>query len=173
MAIFPFKKQILIPAYLLLVCGLHWNAILKADDPISEGQSEAILYDQKMEQDKDGVKAPATPKMIYYGGQGFLTKNSLSKYEKEITAVTTGKKRENFNWSDWWEEKPADTAPEEQQTLLQDDMPTVAADESLMVPDEIEPLSEEVPQNAVSADAEEALPPPAELESEPAGSDWW
>lgn len=93
----------------MLIGFLHVNAILKAEDPIADTQTEAISYDQKMEQDKDGVKAPATPKMIYYGGQGFLTRSSLSKYENEIASASKGKKKEKFNWSDWWEDKPSET----------------------------------------------------------------
>ena len=103
------NKHFYIVSYLFLVAFLHMNAILKAEDPIADTQTEAILYDQKMEQEKDGVKGPATPKMIYYGGQGFLTKSSLSKYEKEIAGAREGIKKDKFSWSDWWEDKPAET----------------------------------------------------------------
>ncbi len=109
MNLFTSKKHFYMAGYLLLIGFLHVNAILKAEDPIADTQTEAISYDQKMEQDKDGVKAPATPKMIYYGGQGFLTRSSLSKYENEIASASKGKKKEKFNWSDWWEDKPSET----------------------------------------------------------------
>jgi len=97
----------MLAVWLAALLFLHMNAILRNEDPIQSAQTEGILFDQKMEQEKDGVKAASTPKVIYYGGQGFLTKSSLSKNEKESERGITKKKKQTFNWSDWWEEKPA------------------------------------------------------------------
>lgn len=138
------KKQFWPVFYFLPLILLHVNAILKAEDPISETQTDAILYEQKMEQEKDGVKGPATPKMIYYGGQGFLTKNSVSKYEKETGSGSAAAKKEAFDWSEWWDDKPADPAsPELKDPVLPQD--TLSQPEALDAPEAIETDSAVVP----------------------------
>lgn len=176
-----FKRAGLI-SWLAILWLVHGNAILKHEDPIQDTQTEAILYDQKMEQEKDGVKAAATPKVIYYGGQGFLTKSSLAKNEKEGEGVSAKKKKQSFNWSDWWEEKPAETEAQE----------TPAAEEELSVkeeglsegesnPDSV--LSAETPVQEAETDFWSEVPdsagspasPPAQdkAPSKPAADDWW
>ncbi len=174
--------------WLAVLLFLHGNAILKKEDPIQDTQTDAILYDQKMEQEKDGVKAAATPKVIYYGGQGFLTKSGLAKNEQESSAGAQKKKKQSFSWSDWWEEKPGEKesqtdAGEEADLLTQD---TALTDEK---PDD------EKLENASGGDAapavkddfwdekspsDEVAPAtniPPELTEEPAApskeDDWW
>ena len=158
---------------------LHVNAILKTEDPIAATQTDPILYDKKMEEEKDGVKAAATPKIVYYGGQGFLTKKPVSKYEKEITAASSGKKKEKFNWSDWWEDKPADSSSTTGETVPES---TETEDIQLAAPD-AEPLTEEtlssesVPMQAPLQEGLSAPPArgntPEEERAPEASDDWW
>ena len=133
------KNQFWLAGYLIMLVFLHMNAILKNEDPISDGQTESISYDQKMEQEKDGVKVAATPRIIYYGGQGFLTKGSLAKNDKETTAAGSGKKKDSFNWSDWWEDKSADKKSAEQ---------APAAASQLAMPADSEQQLESAPQDS-------------------------
>lgn len=186
------SKQIKMAGYLAMLVLLHVNAILKTEDPIADTQTEGILYDQKMEQEKDGVKAPATPKMIYYGGQGFLGKGSLAKYDKEMTSRVAGKKKEKFSWSDWWDDKSSDAhvdgaqGTESGQTLLEEapgilegesdvlpTKPNTVPDEQA-VPRQATPKQESQPTQLSSEDValtDEAIP---EVEEAPvAGDDWW
>ncbi len=99
-------------AVAFVVMLLHVNAILKSEDPIGDAQSDPISYDQVLEQEKEGVKAAATPKVVYYGGQGFLTKSSVAKNELP-TIGKEKKKKELFNWSEWWDAKPEEPSAEE------------------------------------------------------------
>ncbi len=177
---FNFKKVGLL-SWLAILWLVHGNAILKHEDPIQDTQTEAILYDQKMEQEKDGVKAAATPKVIYYGGQGFLTKSSLAKNEKEGEGASAKKKKQTFNWSDWWEEKPAEPETQETQVAVEEELPIQDEDsqegESSLVsglPSETSAQEEadfwgEAPSNPASP-----TPPPAQAaSSKPASDDWW
>lgn len=186
------SKHFYIAGYLFLIAFLHVNAILKAEDPIADTQTEAILYDQKMEQEKDGVKGPATPKMIYYGGQGFLTKSSLTKYEKEMATAAKGGKKDKFSWSDWWEDKPAETQPHAEGSVAEDVLPELpqnldgaVADNSGLLPEKIQPQSKKVEDRAPLEEDDlsqsttgiepasgepEPLAPEADQKS---GDDWW
>lgn len=177
-----FKKVGLI-SWLAILWLVHGNAILKHEDPIQDTQTEAILYDQKMEQEKDGVKAAATPKVIYYGGQGFLTKSSLAKNEKEGEGASAKKKKQSFNWSDWWEEKPAEPETQEQ-AAVEEELPV--KDEALQesesgtesdLPNET-PVQEEAETDfwaeAPDSPGSTATPPTTqEAPSKPAADDWW
>ncbi len=168
------KKNISVAGYLLLIVFLHVNALLKAEDPIADTQTEAISYDKKIEQDKDGIQAPATPKMIYYGGQGFLTRGSLSKYEKEISTASTGKK-EKFNWSDWWEEKPSESNADETDAVASASEPLTNSDGEAT--EETGTASQIINSKGNAADESgnlDADQPELALE-EPvkSGDDWW
>lgn len=187
-------KNFSILSYLLLVAFLHVNAILKYEDPIADAQTEGILYDQKMEQEKDGVKAAATPRVVYYGGQGFLTKSSLAKHEKEVSSAKTGKKKDSFNWSDWWEEKPTDDAGAKLEEPILDEGPSPDAEITAVVePETPPPIVSEAPKVQPKSNQQEETffgdktlpesdPASSQALSEPLvepaqgnskGDDWW
>ncbi len=177
---FNFKKVGLL-SWLAILWLVHGNAILKHEDPIQDTQTEAILYDQKMEQEKDGVKAAATPKVIYYGGQGFLTKSSLAKNEKEGEGASAKKKKQTFNWSDWWEEKPAEPETQETQVAVEEELPIQEEDSQegesssgLGVLAAETPIQEsaadfwgEAPDSPIASSSAQEAP------SKPATDDWW
>lgn len=177
-------KKAGILSWLAILLVVHVNAILKNDNPLEDSQTEAILYDQKMEQEKDGVKAAATPKVIYYGGQGFLTKSSLAKNEKESEGAAVKKKKQSFNWSDWWEEKPVESTGQEQLSASEEAMPLGEEEQSTdaheAVPAEDLPVHTSEQDEAAdfsdeTGNASEVIPPdvPQEVESKPASGDWW
>lgn len=156
------SNNFVLAGYFSLICCLHVNAILKADDPIRDTQTEEILYEQKMEQEKDGVKAPATPKVIFYGGQGFLTRSSLSENDSGETKDPASKKKNIFNWSDWWDEKPAEeNAPEAVETQGFE----LPGDDGLLLEKEAPSSQEKQPEEPLaealdgfSAGSEESVP---------------
>ncbi|HRK62437.1 MAG TPA: hypothetical protein PLY88_07825 [Candidatus Omnitrophota bacterium] len=171
--------RVMLAVWLVSILFLHMNAILKNEDPLQDAQTEGILYDQKMEQEKDGVKAAATPKVIYYGGQGFLTQSSLSKNEKELEGGVAKKKKQMFNWSDWWEEKPAKPDLPEASVAdadLQEDAKEASKAEvaAYLDPNSIDSASGESdePKDDFWTDSES--PSLAPEEPSPAkGDDWW
>ena len=186
------NKQLWFLGYLGLVFALHMNAILKTEDPIADTQTDPILYEKKMEEEKGGVKAPASPRVIYYGGQGFLAKKSLSKYEKEATGSAPTKKKEKFNWSDWWEDKPAQSNGNETQDLKDEEGLQENQNELESLPEAVEPLPQDPkkdegilmdsvemakpsPQEKVLQDAEfsESVPSEESGQGVVAADDWW
>ena len=185
------NKQFWLLSYLGLVFVLHMNAILKTEDPIADTQTDPILYEKKMEEEKAGVKAAATPKVIYYGGQGFLTKKSLSKYEKETIGSAPSKKKEKFNWSDWWEDKPAQPNESETQDLIDHEGFPETQNELEPLPEAVESLPQAPNKDeTVLADSVETVKPPQsnktaqdtelaesvppeEEKGEVAADDWW
>lgn len=162
--------KIALVGWFVFVAFVHGNAILKNEDPLRDGQTEGILYDQKMEQEKDGVKAAATPKVIYYGGQGFLTKSSLSKNEKESESGAAKKKKQTFNWSDWWEEKPAEPdlseVPVVETPLIEE---TVSADAVSVDSEVLEPDI----KDDFWTDSESEVLAPEVADTAVRGDDWW
>ena len=57
---------------ILLMSLLQVGTIRKEEDPIKRTQTEPILFKQKMEEQKDGVKGAPTPSFNYYGKEKFL-----------------------------------------------------------------------------------------------------
>ncbi len=186
------NKQFWYLGYFGVLFLLHINAILKNEDPITATQTDPILYDKKMEEEKDGIKAPASPKVIYYGGQEFLGQKSLSKYEKEVAGSAQTKKKEKFNWSDWWEDKPAQPHGNETQDLIDEEASQENQNELESLPEEVESLPQDSPkdENVLMDSAEMVKPSPLDkaaqdkelvksefLEDEDkdtvAADDWW
>lgn len=155
-------KKMGMAAWLAVLLALHGNAILRNEDPIQAVQTDAISYDQKMEQEKDGVKGPATPKVIYYGGQGFFSKPpSIAPKQDESEKSSAEKKKKTFSWSDWWEESPK---PEEKPDIPAQQLLTTPPAEDTGFWSEAEPASSE----SGLAQGGTVLPAP-----EAAGDDWW
>ncbi len=103
--------------FVVLLAGINTGTVRHTDDPIRDNQTSGIGYQQKMEEEKDGVKGPLAysvkynPKDTFFVDPPFDEKEKASAREK----VKTEKKPPAF--SDWWEEKPAQgvatPAPEE------------------------------------------------------------
>lgn len=164
----PFNQKLGMMVWLGAILALHGNAILKNEDPIQAVQTEGILYEQKMEQEKDGVKGPATPKVIYYGGQGFFNRTSIASDEEESAGNAAKKKKSVFNWSDWWEEKPAENeAPAEQEAI--------ESVGSQQMP-EAQPFDADDfwgEPKSPSSENSSNLPPPESSVPQVSGDDWW
>jgi|GEM_PF-3327174 len=190
------KNQWGVGVYFILTLCLHWNAILKVEDPIADTQTEGILYDQKMEQEKDGVKAAASPKVIFYGGQGFLTKGSLAKYDQDNKVAGSKNKKDSFNWSDWWDDKSSNSkaaSPEaaddslinlESETQTELTAPSLTSEKPVQYStpkisppaskkDDLEPLEETQPFAESDQDSERLPEPPPAQEAEEKGDSWW
>jgi hypothetical protein len=64
---------------------MHIAAIRREEDPVLKTQTEPILYKQKVEEEKDGVKGAPTPSFRYYEKPQFLSEAPIDQ-KKEETA---------------------------------------------------------------------------------------
>lgn len=70
---------------LLVIASLSFSqigAVLKKDDPVGKTQTKGIRYKEKMEEIKDGEKAPPQPSWTFYPRNKFLTESPV-EIEKE------------------------------------------------------------------------------------------
>ncbi|MBU9889395.1 MAG: hypothetical protein KTQ49_05975 [Candidatus Omnitrophica bacterium] len=104
------RKRILI---FILVSGLavvHSGAIRRSDDPIRNAQTDGISFQQKMEEEKDGVKGPSSYSVRYNPNDTFFIDPPFDK-EEDTAAGVERVVREPSGLSDWWEEQPAQESP--------------------------------------------------------------
>lgn len=90
---------------MLVATGLNLGAIRKAEDPIRDTQTSPILYKQKVEEEKDGVKGPVLyhvknyPKEPFFIDPPYTKEPTVSQKEKSAGAMPST--------LDWWEEQPS------------------------------------------------------------------
>ncbi len=107
------KKQILISLILLCLACLNLASVRKNEDPILNTQAEGVLYRQKMEEEKDGVKGPLlyhvrnNPSDTFFIDPPFA-KDTSSEYSYEKSDSAVG--REDVN--SWWDDSSDDNALE-------------------------------------------------------------
>ena len=121
-------RSYLLIAVFILTGILNVGAILKREDRIAQTQTDPILYEQKMEEIKDGEKGPSMPAIEYYKGAGFLTTAPVKGLEASdlrdafaqphelwevFPAGTAGTAEDSFN-EYWWleEETPGAVVPD-------------------------------------------------------------
>ncbi len=123
------NKQFWVLGYLALIGLIHVNAFLKSEDPIRDTQTDPISYDKKMEEEKDGVKAPSSPRVVFYGGQGFLSKKNSVSHADDGQEMKKSVKKESFNWADWWGDKPSasNSAPASTEAVESNLPPSIAS----------------------------------------------
>lgn len=139
---------------LLALAGLNLGTVRKTEDPIRDTQTSPIGYQQKMEEEKDGVKGPLMYHVKYNPKDAFFIEPPFEK-EKEASGTEMAKE-EPSAVSDWWEEKPAQEAvPPEQETAT----PETAALETVQA----------LPENAVDQPGSGSREDPAAK----ADDYWW
>ena len=102
----------------LILVVLHSGTVRKEEDPIRQTQTDPILYKQKVEEEKDGVKGAPMPTYNYYGKDKdrFLIDPPIDQKkeeEKEIAPVVDDSEvelqaedtesEESEESEDWWE----------------------------------------------------------------------
>jgi len=95
--------------FLSMLAGLNLGTIRKAEDPIRDTQTNPILYEQKMEEEKDGKKGPLMYHVKNNPRETFFIDPPFEK-EKEPSAkeIGTEKTPALSDTSGWWEEQPTD-----------------------------------------------------------------
>jgi hypothetical protein len=74
-------RACLLVAAVVVTGFLNAGAVLQREDRIAQTQTDPILYEQKMEEIKDGEKGPSMPKIEYYKRSGFLTTAPVKSLE--------------------------------------------------------------------------------------------
>ena len=92
-----------------VLAGLNLAAIRKAEDPIRDTQTNPILYEQKMEEEKDGKKGPLLYSVKNNPRGTFFVEPPFEAVSKPSPGKSTPKKAAEFDeTSGWWEEQPGE-----------------------------------------------------------------
>jgi hypothetical protein len=157
----PMNRKAVFLIFISVLSGLNLGTVRQAEDPIRDTQTNPILYEQKKEEEKDGVKGPLLYHVNNYPRETFFIdppyeadkKNSAKETSTEEAPVPAG-------ISGWWEEQP--TTPQTASPAgtvaepLRESLPKEQQDRDHGVPD----------QTAASA-------PDAKHDSEGKGTDYW
>jgi hypothetical protein len=155
------NKSMLFFIFVVVLGGLSLGTVRKAEDPIRDTQTNGILYEQKMEEEKDGKKGPLMYHVKNNPRESFFTDPPFEKEAKSSSkSVAAEKGLPSEDTAGWWEEQP--TASQ-----------TVPSTERVS-----EPIPEPLPE-AETAQVHEATEPPVATpgdESAPSGKGddyWW
>jgi len=154
------NKNILFFIFLSVLAGLNLGSIRKSEDPIRDTQTNPILYEQKMEEEKDGKKGALMYHVKNNPHETFFIDPPFEKEKKSSSQESvTEKVPASEDASGWWEE-PA-TAPQ-----------AIPSTERIS-----EPLPEPLPE-AEQAQNPEAEPSAVVPEAQDTSSDkkddfWW
>ncbi len=77
------RNLIFLQIVVLSAGWLNLGAILQDDDPILKTQAEAIRYDKKMEDLKDGEKGAPAPSFRFYHKDRFFTEDLTTEGQRE------------------------------------------------------------------------------------------
>ena len=90
-----------------VLAGLNLASIRKAEDPIRDTQTNPILYQQKMEEEKDGKKGPLLYSVKNNPHDNFFSDPPYQSSEKVLAPKTVPEERVvSAEAVEWWEEKP-------------------------------------------------------------------
>ncbi|MDD5225580.1 MAG: hypothetical protein PHV97_00155 [Candidatus Omnitrophica bacterium] len=105
------NKNTLFFIFLSVLASLNLGSVRKSEDPIRDTQTNPILYEQKMEEEKDGKKGPLMYHVKNNPRESFFIDPPFQKEKKSSPQVNvTEKVPASEDASGWWEE-PA-TAPQ-------------------------------------------------------------
>ncbi|HOW58206.1 MAG TPA: hypothetical protein PLO78_00615 [Candidatus Omnitrophota bacterium] len=99
------RKRTLFSIAVLAMTVLHLGVIRRNEDPIRDTQTDPILYEQKMEQEKDGVKGALlyhvkyNPKEKFFIDPPYVPKGKVVEAENAVVTKPA-------DISNWWEEEP-------------------------------------------------------------------
>lgn len=98
-------KRLLFFIFVGVLAGVHVGTVRRTDDPIRNAQTDGIAYQQKMEEEKDGVKGPSSYSVKYNPDDTFFIDPPFDSKEKSAAKKNVRPERPS-DLSDWWEEKP-------------------------------------------------------------------
>jgi hypothetical protein len=91
--------------FLTVLAALNLGSVRKSEDPIRDTQTNPILYEQKMEEEKDGKKGPLMYHVKNNPRESFFIDPPFQKEKKSSPQVnTTEKVPASEDASGWWEE---------------------------------------------------------------------
>jgi len=140
------NQKIIFFIFVGVFAGLNLGTVRRADDPVRDTQTNGILYEQKMEEEKDGKKGPLlyhvknSPRETFFIDPPFEkeTETSSSKAAGEKTSADGG-------MEGWWEEEsavPQEASSTETTESLDETQKTEIAEASKAVPKEQDAPSE-------------------------------
>lgn len=100
---------------LLFLAALQWGTVRRSENPVTDTQTNPILYEKKMEEIKDGVKGAPSPTMKFYEKEKFLAKTPVQDQQvneeteaaaqnQEIqSAAAVGQEPAEEEQIYWWE----------------------------------------------------------------------
>ena len=93
-----------------VLAGLNLGTVRRTEDPIRDTQTDGILYQQKMEEEKDGKKGPLMYHVKYNPRESFFIDPPFEKAKKTSPKETvTEKAPASTDTTGWWEEQPTDS----------------------------------------------------------------
>jgi hypothetical protein len=154
------NKRALFFIFVSVLAGLSLGSIRKSEDPIRDTQTNGILYEQKMEEEKDGKKGPLMYHVKNNPRESFFIDPPFEKEKKSSSKeVMTEQAPSSADTAGWWEE---------QSTEPQAVPPTETVTESLS-----EPLPEEERAQDYAATEQSAAVPEAQGDPSGKGDDYW
>ena len=93
--------------FVSFLAGLNLGTVRKTEDPIRDTQTNPILYQQKMEEEKDGKKGALLYHVKNSPYETFFIDPPFGKAEKSPSKeITTEKAPTSADTTGWWEEQP-------------------------------------------------------------------
>lgn len=152
--------------FIVLMGAMNLATVRRSEDPIRDTQTDPILYKQKMEQEKDGVKGPLLYNVKYNPKDTFFVDPPFVKQTGSILAPVGGAEAKPADTANWWEEQPVETEgslPESREAAAPPSGKTAAGRE--------ETLSESAPTDQISPESTPA--PDTSSSSEASKEDYW
>ncbi|MEI7752136.1 MAG: hypothetical protein WCJ71_08615 [Candidatus Omnitrophota bacterium] len=101
-------KRALFFIFLSVLAGLNLASVRQAEDPIRDAQTGGILYEQKMEEEKDGKKGPLMYHVRNNPRESFFIDPPFEKAKKSPSKeAVTEQAPSSADTTGWWEEQPA------------------------------------------------------------------
>ena len=161
---FSMNKKVLFFIFVSVLAGLNFGTVRKTEDPVRDTQTAPILYEQKMEEEKDGKKGPLLYHVKYNPKDTFFID---LPYERDTKPVAAQEKAlgamPGADTTSWWEEQPAD-----QQAAPAAEKSPVPESEATSQPSEKSPVAEKE-----SAESVGSKPDAAKGTAESKGDYWW
>ena len=101
------NKKVLLGVLVLVLAGGNVGTVRRTEDPIRNTQTDGIAYQQKMEEEKDGVKGPLAYSVKYNPKENFFIELPFEKEKKSSSkGIVTEKVPSSADTAGWWEEQP-------------------------------------------------------------------
>lgn len=93
--------------FVLVLAAANMGVIRRDQDPIRDTQTDPILYKQKMEQEKDGVKGPLLYHVKYNPEDTFFIDPPYGKKTETLAGKEGISVKPAASTMNWWEEQPS------------------------------------------------------------------